>query len=83
MQINSDYIIGKQILYEDYLGFERSGRIVAIEFTNTTNVDGIAYIYIEDEDTEFNVHQDVVNGQLVTYAELRPSNEVYLDDIDY
>ena len=34
-------------------------------------------IYIEDEEQEFNIHQDNINGKEINYAEIRPSNEVY------
>lgn len=77
MQISSNNIIGKHVRYFDYLDDERFGTIVAIEpYPMDPEV---VYVYIEDEDPEYNVHQDFVNGSLITYAEIRPSTEVYPD----
>ena len=68
-------IIGKSVIYTDFLGVESYGRIVAVEPYR----DDIYYVYIEDEDTSLNVHRDTVDGEEVTYAEIRPSDQVYLD----
>lgn len=68
-------IIGKSVIYTDFLGVESYGRIVAVEPYH----DDIYYVYIEDEDTSLNVHRDTVDGEEVTYAEIRPSDQVYLD----
>ena len=70
-------LIGKSIKYYDYLDSERFGKILAIEPSRNPE---ILYIYIEDDDPEFNVHQDFINGQVLRYAEIRPSSEVYFDD---
>lgn len=70
-----DNAIGKAVKYFDYLGFERYGSIVAIEpYPMDPNQ---LYIYISDEEPEFNIHQ--MEGTGIKYAEIRPSGEVYLD----
>ena len=60
----------------DNLGFERFGKIVAIE----PYAHPIYWIYIEDSDPDFNFYEDVVNGKVVSYGEIRPSDEVYIDE---
>lgn len=70
-------LIGKQVTYFDYLGEEHHGSIVAIESCRVSQDE--VYIYIDDEEQEFNIHQDVINGVQITYAELRPSSEIILD----
>lgn len=73
-----DSIIGLHVRYFDILQLERFGTIVYAEpYTND-----IAYVYIEDEDLEFNIHMDILNGKEVRYAEIRLSTEVYLDTND-
>ena len=72
-----DEIIGLSVRYFDYLGLERFGRIVFAEPSNT-NPD-IVYVYIEDEESEFNVHDITTVNGLIKYAEIRESTEVYPD----
>ena len=74
--ITDETVIGKSVKYYDYLGFERFGKIVAIE----PYVHPIYWIYIEDSDPDFNFYEDVVNGKVVSYGEIRPSDEVYIDE---
>ena len=74
----SDDVIGKSVKYYDYLDDERFGTIVAIEPYNQN--EGVVYVYISDNEEEYNFHQDMVGGKLVKYAELRLSTEVYLDE---
>ena len=69
-------LIGKTVKYYDYLDSERFGRIVAIE--DNHNNPSTPYIYIEDEESEYNIHSDIVNGAQIAYAEIRISSEVYL-----
>lgn len=70
-------IIGKHVKYFDYVGDERFGTIIAAEpYPMDPEV---AYVYIEDEDPEYNIHEDFVGGTLIKYAEIRPSTEVYPD----
>lgn len=69
-------VIRTHVRYFDYMGFERFGTVVAAE----PYADDIAYLYIEDEEPEFNIHEDFVFGQVVRYAELRLSNEVNIDE---
>lgn len=71
-------LLGRSVKYYDYLESERFGRIVAIEPYPMDQTQ--AYIYIEDNEPEFNIHQDVIVGKAVKYAEIRPSSEVYLDE---
>lgn len=78
MELNTDQLIGKAVKYYDYLDLERFGHIVA---TEPYPIDPTqAYIYIEDNDPEVNTHQDFINGQIVNYADIRPSGEVYIDE---
>lgn len=71
-------LIGKQVIYYDYLGSERNGRVVGIEPSNNPEE---PWIYIEDEEVELNIHHEqLLSGEFVVYAELRPSSEVVLDD---
>lgn len=75
--VNPLELLGKQIKYFDYLGLERSGKIIAFE--PCPDIDDILYLYIEDEDPEFNIHNDIINGKNISYAELRRSNDIILD----
>ena len=73
-----DNITGLHVKYYDYLGLERFGRII---FTEPYPYDtSILYVYIEDEEIEFNIHKDVLNGNEIEYAEIRLSSEVYIDE---
>lgn len=67
--------IGMSVKYYDYLDAERYGRIVAIE--PNPNADDTPFVYIEDEEQEFNIHDDIVSGREVRYAEIRFSSEIY------
>ena len=59
--MNYDEIIGLSVRYFDYLGLERFGRIVFAEPSNMNP--NIVYVYIEDEESEFNVHDiTTING---------------------
>ena len=71
-------LIGKQVIYYDYLSSERNGRIVGIEPSSDPEQ---PWLYIEDEEVELNVHyEQLQSGEFVHYAELRLSGEVILDD---
>ena len=70
-------LIGKHIVYFDYLGIDSYGIVKAIEPGPTEDT---VYVYIEDEDGEDNIHEDYVNGQLIKYAEIRLSSEIFLDE---
>ena len=71
-------IIGLHIKYFDYLGLERFGRIIYIEpYPHDSEV---VYVYIEDEESEFNTHSDILDGKNIKYAEIRLSTEIYLYD---
>lgn len=71
-------IIGRHVKYFDYLDAEHYGTIVAIEPYPIDPAQ--VYVYIEDEESEFNIHEDEINGQMIKYAEVRPSAEVYMDE---
>lgn len=70
--------IGLHVKYFDYLGLERFGIIIYVEPSNM-NPDKF-YVYIEDEESEFNIHDININGEIKMYAELRINDEVYIDD---
>lgn len=72
-----DEIIGLSVRYFDYLGLERFGRIVFAEPSNMTP--DIVYVYIEDEESEFNIHELALVSKVIKYAEIRESTEVYPD----
>ena len=72
-----DEIIGLSVRYFDYLGLERFGRIVFAEPSNTNP--NTVYVYIEDEESEFNIHEIVLVSKVIRYAEIRESTEVYPD----
>lgn len=67
--------LDKTVKYYDFLDAERYGRIVAVE--DNPNDPETPYIYIEDEEQEFNEHLDEVNGEQIRYAEIRLSSEIY------
>lgn len=75
---DKDPLVGLHVRYFDYLGLERFGKIVATEPYLSDH--SVAYIYIEDDDPEYNIHQDMVFGNNITYAELRLSTEVNIDE---
>ena len=71
-------IIGLHVKYYDYLDLERFGRIIYIEpYPNDPN---ILYVYIEDEEPEFNIHKYTMENKEISYAEIRLSTEVYIDE---
>lgn len=75
--MNYDEIIGLSVRYFDYLGLERFGRIVFAEPSNTNP--NTVYVYIEDEESEFNIHEVALVSKVIRYAEIRESTEVYPD----
>lgn len=70
-------IIGLDVKYYDFLGQMQFGKIVYAEpFPQDKD---LAYVYIEDENPDFNVHRiDTLDGT-ITYADIRISDEVYID----
>ena len=90
--IPANDVIGKSIIYKDYLGMQRYGKIGWIEEYNGPDNDDpdgtIVWVYVIDEDPEFNVHEMVVNfGTEVKpdvrsfmYADVRLSTELNLDE---
>ena len=77
MLIQLNELIGKHIIYFDYLGIESYGIIAGVE---PCNEEDQVYVYIEDEDIGDNIHEDIINGKNIRYAEIRLSTEIYLDD---
>lgn len=85
-------LLGKEIIYEDYLGQKRSGVIGWVEPCKTAEVDENGrfdvWIYIADQDIEYNTKTIIVpmmnNGKremtTVCYADIRLSSEVILDE---
>ena len=84
-------IIGTHIIYQDYLGIDRPGIIGWFEdyLGDEPEDDGkkTVWIYVVDEDPEYNNKEFVVNMGTVDnpdvrtlmYAEMRLSTEVRLD----
>ena len=83
--------LGKSIIYYDYLGYQRYGKIGWMEpYEGDQPDDGtiISWVYISDDDPEYNVHEFVVNVgtakkpdiKHIMYAEIRLSTEVILDE---
>lgn len=70
-------IIGMHVKYFDHVGQEHFGKIIALE---PNPIDASApYCYIEDEDSSFNSHLDMVDGRMISYAEIRTSDQVIPD----
>jgi hypothetical protein len=76
--IQKDPLIGLHVRYFDYLDMERFGTVIMSE--PYPNDESVRYVYIEDDDPEYNIHQDVVLGQTILYAEIRLSTEVNVDE---
>lgn len=86
-----DNIIGTNIIYNDYLGLQRYGKIAWIEpyeAPDAVDEDGeTVWVYIVDDDPQYNVHEFVVNMGSVEkpdirqfmYADVRLSTEVSID----
>lgn len=77
--------IGLHVKYFSYIGEEMYGKIVHTEpcLQESHPEYPFDYIYIEDENDNLNIHEVVdYNGDIVRYAEIRPSYETYLDQED-
>ena len=74
----SNALLGKAVIYYDYVGDERYGKIIAIEPYSTDS--DLAWIYISDNEDIYNIHEDVVNENLIKYAAIKLSDEIYLDE---
>ena len=70
--------IGQSVKYFDYLDGERFGKIIAIE--PYYQDPSLIWVYIEDEEDEYNNKVDIINGAEIRYAELRISSDVYIDE---
>jgi hypothetical protein len=79
MEISINNIIGKKIVYLDYLGCERYGKIIHIEPYPLQ--DNLVYVYIQDDEYSENTHTIITQNGEEMYAELRLSNEVYFDNV--
>ena len=76
-----EYIIGKDCIYEDYLGERRLGKIVAYEEIQLNESDFICLVYVQDVlDNSYNDKQDYVGTSLIRYADIRQSTELELLD---
>lgn len=85
-------ILGTNIIYKDYLGYQRYGKIGWVEpyegDQDQEDEKQVVWIYVSDEDPEYNVHEFIVNvGTIdkpdikhIMYADMRLSTEVYLDE---
>ena len=69
--------IGLHVKYFDMMGCETYGYIVAVEESHDPEV---PYVYIVNEDSEIESHEDFVNGQNIIYTDIRPSTEVIIDN---
>ena len=90
--IPANDVIGKSIIYQDYLGMQRYGKIAWVEEYNGPDNDDpegtVVWVYIIDEDPEYNVHEMIVNFgtdmqpnvKSFMYAEIRLSTEITLDE---
>lgn len=71
-------LIGRPVIYNDYLGFKQYGQIVFIE--PYPNDPELAYLYIQNEIVDENTHHlETANG-IISYADIRVSSDVYLDE---
>lgn len=89
----ADELVGLDIVYKDYLGYERTGKIGWYEHCSHDEYDDegnlIVWIYVVDEDPEYNVHEFIFNASAdpskpdvkrLMYADLRLSSEVVIDE---
>lgn len=80
-------VIGKAVMYQDYLGIQRFAIIGWLEPYLTDGSDGVYWLYLIDDDTDYNNKELVVNYgtpakpdmRTIMYAEMRLSTEVSLD----
>ena len=72
-------VIGKNIMYENYIGEPVLGKVI-----NTCPINAIPddfFVYIEDPHIEFNDKDGMYpNGQIFMYTELRRFSEVVITD---
>lgn len=80
-------VIGKAVMYQDYLGIERFATIGWLEPYLIDGSEGVYWLYLVDEDLDYNNKELVVNYgthakpdmRTIMYAEMRLSTEVSLD----
>lgn len=76
-QLFPESIIGTRVIYFDYLGCERYGKVVFFEPCSFDNT--IVYLYIEDDEYDENNKSILINNIEIRYAEIRLSSDVALD----
>ena len=84
-------LIGLDIVYKDYLGYERPGKIGWFEDYNGADNDEekVVWLYVVDEDPEYNNKEFIIDigtpnnpdVKRLMYADLRLSNEVTIDEL--
>ena len=66
--------------YNDYLGYEHTGYIVLVQECPTATIEGEVYVYIKDEDDQYNDKEYTsLDGTKYVYSEIRRSTEVWRD----
>lgn len=79
MQIDK---LNMRVLYYDYLGFEHRGTIALTQPCDAPDVDppdedgAVCYVFIVDDNPEFNDKTYTGNTTTLQYAEIRRSDEV-------
>lgn len=86
-------LVGLDVIYKDYLGFDRNGKIGWFEQYHAEEYDdegnAVVWLYIVDEDPEYNTHEFIFNAsgdmlkpdiKRLAYADLRLSTEVVIDE---
>ena len=72
-------VIGVKVKYLDFLGFQRFGKVVRCEPSINLPED-VVYLYIEDDDPDYNTHNMTTETGMIYYADIRLSTEVELDE---
>lgn len=67
-----------RICYHDYLGVQQWGHIIYLEPAENEG-DDVYWCYIKDIEEENNDKSINVDGQMMTYADIRLSTEIYID----
>lgn len=77
---NNNTDINLAVHYNDYLGYEHTGMIVLVQECPTAEVEGEVYVYIKDDDDQYNDKEYISpEGVQFKYAEIRRSTEVWRD----
>ena len=88
MVLYDHQLVGRDIIYKDYLGYERPGKIGFVEPYEAPSDEPMVWCYIVDDDPEYNNKQFIFNAgtqvaqdiRTLYYADLRLNTEIALDE---